>query len=157
MFAVGAATLLSAGCAHSRRPGSYLPVGASSWYGDSTADGVTAIIPVESDAAKAIAESALLRTGYTFQPSPWRGLRMETAPRQLGADTTMVVRVQILPVELPEPSSVIVLTGTYSVPSRRLRNAPAIQPPGTSNAPYQQLGAIIQAVMNRPAREQPGT
>ena len=153
MFAVGAATLLSVGCAHSRRPGSYLPVGASSWYGDSTADGVKATIPVESDDAKPFVESALVSTGFSFQPSPWRGLRMETLPRKLGADTTMVVKVQIMRVELPGRASVIVLTGTYSVPSRRLHNAPAIQPIGTSNAPYQRLREIILAVLNRPANK----
>ena len=152
MLAFGAAALLTVGCAHARRPGSYLPVGASSWYGDSTEDGVTAIIPVEESAAKAIAEEALQSTGYSFPPSPWHGRSMQTSPRQLGGDTSMVVKVQILPVELPEPASVIVLTGTYSVPSQRLRNAPAVRPPGTSNAPYARLGLIIQAVMNRPAR-----
>lgn len=137
---------VTVGCAHGRQPGSYLPVGASAWYSDSTDDGVTLTLPGDAGAAVDAVSRALRATGYEVeQPTRARhGLR--TAARRLGSDTTLVISAQVIPLGLPEPSSSLVLTATYSVPSRRLHAAPVLQRSGESNPLYGRLREVADTL-----------
>jgi hypothetical protein len=134
------------GCAHGRQPRSYLPVGSAAWYGDQTSDGATVLLHQEAGAALERLRGALRTAGYEIEHSanPKRALR--TTPRQLGVDTTMVIEVQIIPVELPEPASTLVLTGTYSVPSLGIHNAPVVQRSGEANPLYARFRRIVEAL-----------
>ncbi len=134
------------GCAPGRQPGSYLPVGASSWYGDQTADGVTLLLREDAAAARARVGGALRAAGYDVErAADSRGV-LRTSPRRLGGDTTLVVEAQVIPVELPEPGASVVLTATYSVPSHEVRNAPVIQRPGEVSPLYARFRPILDAL-----------
>ena len=134
------------GCAHGRQPGSYLPVGASSWYGDQTADGVTLLLREDAGAARERVGGALRAAGYELKQSADSRRVLRTSPRQLGEDTTLVVEAQIIPVELPEHAASVVLTATYSVPSRKVRNAAVIQRPGEVSPLYARFRPIVDAL-----------
>lgn len=140
-FMLFAITQTSA-CASGRRPGSYLPIGASSWYGDSTNDGVVLLVHAKSNVAAQMAEDALRRSGYSLDSSNRDRLVLRTIPRTFGGDTSVVVSVEIIPVELPEPGASLILRGTYSVPSRRIRHAPVLERVGESNPVYAHLQSI---------------
>ena len=141
---IGIATFT--GCAHGRQPGSYLPVGASSWYGDQTDDGVTLLLREDAGAARERVGGALRAVGYEVKQAADSQQALRTSPRQLGGDTTLVVEAQIIPVELPEPAASVVLTATYSVPSRKVRNAPVIQRPGEVSPLYARFRPIVDAL-----------
>jgi hypothetical protein len=149
--AVGlAAAIFSAtatGCAPGRRPGSYLPVGASAWYGDQTIDGVTVSLRVEPAAASALVTRALRASGYEVGGAADSRRVVRTAARRLGADTSVVITAQVLPYQADPPAVSVVLTGTYSVPSRRVRNAPIIQPPGQTHPLYGELRAVRDTLL----------
>lgn len=141
---------LTTGCAHGRSARSYLPVGASAQYGANTNDGVTWTVarPVELtvDSLTTILQTA----GYQVdeRSASTRGLR--TMPRVVGGDTALVVRAQFIAVELPAPGTSIVLTATYSIPSRQVRDAPVFQRKDTTDPLYARLLAIA-ATARRPA------
>jgi len=134
------------GCAHGRRSCSYLPVGACSRYGDRTEDGVTLMLRLDADAAMERVQGALRATGYDVERPAGKRRVVQTAARALGGDTTFVVTAEVLPVELPEPASSVVLTATYSVPSRRLHEAPVIQRPGETSPLYGRLRTIADTL-----------
>ena len=54
----------------------------------------------------------------------------------------MVVTAQVIPVELPQVASSVVLTATFDIPSRGVRNAPVIQQPGTVSSLYGRLRTV---------------
>jgi hypothetical protein len=141
-LAVAVMCALSAGCAHGRTGGSYLPVGASAWYGDHTEDGVTLLLRQEPETTIARVRDALRAAGYSLTDTLGTRRTLRTAARTIGGDTTMVVTAQIIPVELPEPVSSVVLMGTFDVPSRRIRAAPVVQRPGEVHPLYAHLRAI---------------
>lgn len=141
---LGVAVLV--GCAHGRQPGSYLPIGASAWYGDRTEDGVTLLLYMEPGVAMERVGDALRSAGYEVERPTDDRRTLRTAARPLGGDTTMVVTAQVSLVELPEVASVVVLTATYDVPSRRLRRAPVIQRPGETSPLYGRLGTIADVL-----------
>lgn len=145
IFLVAAAVHLS-GCAHGRQLGSYRPIGASSWYGDSTEDGLAVLLRMSGEDAIQAVERVLRVQGYSPTSASGSPLLVRTDPRSLGADTTLVVTAQVLPVDLPEPGASVVLQATYSVPSRRLRNAPVLQRPGETSPLYEKLKMIARAL-----------
>lgn len=147
-FVLLAVTLIS-GCASARRPGSYLPIGASSWYGDSTNDGVVLLIHERSNVAAQLAEEALNSSGYRLDSSQRDPRVLRTLPRTFAGDTSVVVAVEIISVALPEPGASLVLRGTYSVPSRRVRNAPVLERSGASHPLYAHLQDIARAIRAR--------
>lgn len=134
------------GCAHGRQPGSYLPVGASAWYGDRTADGVTLTLPLDAGAALDAVGGALRAAGYGVERPTGARHVLRTAARRIGGDTALVISAQVIPLGLPEPSSSVVLTATYSVPSSRLRDAPVVQRPGERNPLYGRLRAVADTL-----------
>ena len=136
--------LAAAGCAHGRRPGSYLPVGASAWYGDRVADGVPLILPLAREAAERAAVQGLRAAGYDV-PDATGERTLRTAARPLGGDTTLTVAVEIMPGELPRPGATLVLTGRYSV-GQRVRNAPVLQRPGEQNPLFGRLQAAGDSI-----------
>ena len=141
-----------AGCAHGRRPTSYLPVGASAWYGNRVADGVVVMLPLSREAARGTVARGLQAAGYEVQAGAGeRDHIMQTAARPLAGDTTLAIAVQIVPVEGASGSSLI-LTGRYSVASQRVRNAPVLQRPGEQNPLYQRLRAAGDSIRNLAAR-----
>lgn len=133
-------------CSHGRQPGSYLPVGASSWYGDQTLDGVALLLPGDVGPARELVGRALRVAGYELESAADPRRTMRTSPRQLGGDTTLVVEAHVTPVELPEPAASVVLTATYSVPSQHVRNAPVIQRPGEVSPLYARFRPILDAL-----------
>jgi hypothetical protein len=141
-----AAAAAATACAHGRRPGSYLPVGASAPYGDRTNDGLTLLLRVPADTAMARVRAALQAEAYSASRLPGRDLRLRTAARALGADTTLVVTAEVIPVALPAPAASVVLTGTYTVPSRGVRDAPVLQRPDEVDPLYARLGALASAI-----------
>ncbi|MBD0319569.1 MAG: hypothetical protein ICV87_04500 [Gemmatimonadetes bacterium] len=136
--------VLGAGCAHGRRPGSYLPVGASAWYGDRVADGVTLVVPLAREAAERASVRGLRAAGYDV-PEAAGGATLRTSARALGGDTTLTLAVQLIPVQLPAPGASIVLTGRYSV-GERVRNAPVLQRPGERNPLFDRLRAAGDSI-----------
>src|SRR4051794_8981734 len=91
------AAVAASACAHGRRPGSYLPVGASAQYGDATNAGVTRLIREPANAAIARVRAALQAAGYAVERLSGRGLRLRTAARGIGGDTTIVVTAELIP------------------------------------------------------------
>lgn len=143
----------TAGCAHGRRPASYLPVGASAWYGDGVADGVPVILPLGREAATRAVVQGLRAAGYqALDTQGERGHTIRTAARPLTGDTTLTIAVQISPVELPAPGATLVLTGRYSVPSQRLHDAPVLQRRGERNPLYQRLREAADTIRAHAAR-----
>ena len=133
---------LLGGCAHGRRPASYLPVGAPAQYGDLTRDGVVLLLAAPEARVAAAVERALAAGGYAVARRTAAGRVLETAARATGGDTTLAVRVEIMP---PDPSgggTVVVFTGRYSVPSARIRDAQVIERPGERNPLYATLAAL---------------
>ena len=137
--AIGAC--LSTACAHGRSARSYLPVGADAQYGANTNDGVTWTVarPIEQTVTSFIA--VLQAEGFVVH-EPSTASELRTSSRVVGGDTTVVVRTQFLAVALPEPGTSIVVTATYGVPSRKIRDAPVIQRANTTNSLYAYLVAI---------------
>lgn len=143
--------VLIAGCAAGRVPGSYLPVGASALYGDETEDGVVVMLRQDAHTALEAVRAALESSGYRVADSAPERLRLRTRARPLGGDTTIVVKAEVIPVELPEPAASIVLTATYSVPSHRIRDAPLVQRPGEVDPLFGQLRAIAETLRRQRA------
>lgn len=146
--AVCAIAAVSVGCAHARTPGSYLPIGATAWYGNQTNDGVTLLVRLELPAALARVRDALRSAGYQLAESSTdvAQKRVRTTAHRVGGDTTMTVTVELIAVELPEAASSVVLTAVYDVPSRGVRGAPAVQPRGTVNVLYGRLRAVAERI-----------
>ncbi|WP_310571014.1 hypothetical protein [Gemmatimonas sp.] len=86
--------------------------------------------------------AVLREEGYLIDAESSKEAELRTEPLAVGGDTTLVVRAQFLAVELPAPATSIVLTATYSVPSRQIRNAPVLQRANTTNSLYTRLRAI---------------
>lgn len=137
--------VLATGCAHGRRPASYLPIGAPAQYGDSTMDGVVLMLSASEDRARRAIADALRSTGYQAAWESSNARFLETSFRVVAADTAMRVRVELTPPDQAGGATIVVFTGRYSVPSRRIRNAWIIQRPGKSNPLYQRLGAIADS------------
>lgn len=108
--------ILATACAHGRRPASYRPIGAPAQYGDSTMDGVVLMLTASEDRARRAIVEALRSTG-----------------------------VELTPLDQTGGSTVVVFTGRFNVPSRRIRDAWIIQRPGESNPLYRRLGAIADS------------
>lgn len=135
--------LLSTACAHGRRPASYLPVGASAQYGDRTADGVTLILAAPESAVHAGLRRALTANGYNVSDGVDPDARVvETAPIRLGGDTSFTARAEIIPEDPAGGGVVVVLSGTFSVPSAGIRSARVVQRPGARNALYGRLRTL---------------
>ena len=131
-----------------RTPRSYSPVGASALYGDRTEDGVTLLLHLEPPAAMARVREELQATGYELADTAadGAGQTVRTRAHVVGGDTLMVVTAQVIRVELPEVVSSVVLTATFDVPSRGVRNAPVIQKPGTVSPLYARLKTVAERV-----------
>ncbi len=142
MLVIGLGACLFAGCAHGRSARSYLPVGASAQYGAHTNDGVTWMLARPVHEAMDDVGAVLREEGYLIDAESSKEAELRTEPLAVGGDTTLVVRAQFLAVELPAPATSIVLTATYSVPSRQIRNAPVLQRANTTNSLYTRLRAI---------------
>lgn len=140
---------LTAGCAHGRSARSYLPVGAGAQYGASTNDGVTWTLARPVDEAVDSVAMVLRAEGYLVADLSTHDVRTEA--RVVGGDTVLIVRAQFIPVALPAPGTSIVLTATYSVPSRQIRDAPVIQRANTINPLYARLLALANAARRRAA------
>lgn len=146
-----AGALLLTGCAHGRRPGSYLPVGATGWYGNSTNDGVA--VTLRRDAAAASAVIGTWRAaGYDIDRAQSSDRILLTLPCTLGGDTTMLVTAQILPIELPDPGASVTLTAIYSVPSLRVVRAPVVQRPGETSALFGRSRVLGDSLRAWPGR-----
>lgn len=150
VFGIGAC--LTSVCAHARTARAHLPVGAAAQYGASTNDGVTWTFPRPVDQAFDSVITVLQAEGYRIDGmfSSIRDLR--TTPRVLGGDTVLVVRAQFLAVALPSPRTSIVLTATYSVASRRTRDAPVIPRANTTDSLFGRLLAIAATARRSAAR-----
>ena len=131
-------------CAPGRVPGSYLPVGASALYGDDTEDGVVVLLRSNFAAARTAIHSVLDSKGFLVEEVEGRTLR--TRPLMVGNDTSIVVHVEIIPVELPEEASSIVLTASYSAPAAGVRRAPVIRRRGESSPLFERLRSLGQAL-----------
>lgn len=133
-----------AACAPHRVPGSYLPVGASALYGDRTEDGVVVLLRSRSDDARMAVRSVLESNGFVVEDASARAMR--TRPLLMGNDTSVVVQVEIIPVQLPEDASSVVLTATYSVPSKGVGDWPVIRRRGETSPLFERLRSIGQAL-----------
>lgn len=134
--------LLLSACAHGRRPESYLPIGAPAQYGDQTRDGVVLLLDASEPRVQEAAARALTANGFLDVRRGKAGRVLETGARTTGGDTTLTVRIEITP---PDPSgggTVVVLTGRYSVPSARIRDAHVIERPGERSPLYATLGVV---------------
>ncbi len=103
---------------------------------------MTLLLRLAPDAAIARVRTALSTSGYSLADTRDARAKLKTVARVIGSDTTMVVTAEIIPVELPQSASSVVLTGTFDVPSRGIRNAPVIQRKGEINPLYGRLRAI---------------
>ena len=142
VLALGICANVATGCAHRRTARSYFPVGARASYGANTNDGVTwtAARPLAQASETVIA--ALRAEGFVLDVGSSSTRNILTMPRSPGGDTSLLVRAQLLSIELPEDGTSIVLTATYSVPSRRIHDAAVIQPANTINPLYARLLAV---------------
>lgn len=136
---------LISGCATGRTARSYLPVGAGAQYGANTDDGVTWTVARPVEQARSHLASVLNEEGYRIDDGSRSASGLRTLPRVTGGDTTLVVHAQFLAVALPEPGTSIVLTATYSVAARQIRNAPVFQRAEAVNPLYAYLLAIRAA------------
>src|SRR5690606_28794204 len=109
-------------------------------YGDQTEDGVVVLLRSNSAAARTAVRAVLESHGFLLEDRE-RGA-MRTHPLVIGADTSVVVDVDIIPVQLPEDASSVVLTASYSVPSSKVRNAPVIRRRGESSPLFERLQSL---------------
>lgn len=141
--AVASLAVLAA-CAPGRRPASYLPVGAPAQYGDRTADGISLILLASEAQVRAALVQAFAANGYALvRGGPER--RVESAPRALGGDTSLVVRAEIIPQDPSGGGVVVVVSGDYAAPAAGIRRARAIERPGERNPLYARLGAVADS------------
>jgi hypothetical protein len=130
------------GCAHGRIPVSYLPVGAPAQYGDRTLDGIVLLFSAPEATVRAGVARALEANGYEILSNHTTSRILETAARAVNADTTLAVRAEIIPEDPSGGGVVVVLSGTYNVPSSRIRNARVVQRPGEQSPLYRRLGVV---------------
>ncbi|MEO5816268.1 MAG: hypothetical protein ABIT20_13415 [Gemmatimonadaceae bacterium] len=134
---VGAVLVAATGCAH-------LPaVGQQS--ADSGAprasDGLMISMRLTPAAAVDTTVNVLQARGYAVDSR--RGARtLRTRPRLIGGDTSMVITAQIIPVDLPDASSMIALSATYSVPSIGVRDVQVQHLTGSSDSMWARLREI---------------
>ena len=142
MLLLTSSAFVTSGCAHGRSARSYLPVGAGALYGASTNDGVTWTVarPVEQTVDSLT--TILQAEGYRLDEGSSSPADLRTFPRVVGGDTALVVRAQFLTVALPTPGTSVVFTATYSVPSRKIKDAPVIQRANTTDPLYARLLAV---------------
>lgn len=131
-------------CAPGRRPASYLPVGAPAQYGDRTADGISLILHAPESRVRAALIQAFAANGFAVLPSRAQR-RVESAPRPVGGDTSLVVRAEITPEDPSGGGVVVVVSGDYTSPAARIRRARVIQRPGERSPLYARLGAVADS------------
>ena len=153
-----AAALLSAsllsGCAPGRTLGSYFPVGAAARYGDDTRDGVTFLLRVEPPTALGLIEESFQSAGLQVHSSTGSG-DLRRLASGVWDDTTMVIVAEVIPVELPQLASSVVLTGTYSISSTGARDLPVIERRGESSPLYMKLKGIGAMIRQAQAASRP--
>jgi hypothetical protein len=116
---VATSTVSVAGCVH-RSPGSGTQESDS---GPHPSDGITISLPLSADAAMDTTIGLLRARGYVVdRPRGGHGT-VRTNAFAVGGDTTLVLTAEIVPVDLPNASSIVAISATYSVPSRAIRDA----------------------------------
>lgn len=68
---------------------------------------------------------------------------MAVEEQQLGADTTVQVTIEVVPVDSPDSASIVVVTGTYSVKHLGVRYAQVLS---SSGGAWTFLGEVAQVV-----------
>lgn len=145
LLLVGLGACLFTACAHGRSARSYLPVGAGAQYGATTNDGVTWTLPYALPRAVDSVRTLLHAAGYAVEDAAPTARRLRTTPRVVGGDTALVVCASFLDLAPAAVGTSIVLTGTYSVPSRQIRDAPVLQRANTTDPLYARLRALAAA------------
>lgn len=76
-----------------------------------------------------------------------RGARtVRTRPRVVGGDTSIVLTAEVIPVDLPDASSMVALSATYSVSSLGIRDAQVLHVAGSTDALWKRLREIEDAL-----------
>jgi hypothetical protein len=119
-------------------------MGAPAQYGDRTADGIALILYAPEPRVRAALTQAFAANGYSIvRGGPER--RLESAPRSLAGDTSLVVRAEITPEDASGGGVVVVISGDYAAPSAGVRRARVIQRPGERSPLYARLGAVADS------------
>jgi hypothetical protein len=119
-------------------------VGAPAQYGDRTADGISLILNAPESRVRAALLQAFAANGFAVLPSSGQR-NVESAPRRLGGDTSLVVRAEITPEDPSGGGVVVVVSGDYATSSVRIRRARVIQRPGERSPLYARLGAVADS------------
>ena len=133
------------GCAHGRIPVSYLPVGAPAQYGDRTEDGIVLMFSAPEVTVRAGVARAIEVNGYEVIATRNTSRVLETAARVIHGDTTLAVRAEISPEDPSGGGVIVVLSGTYSIPSAHIRSARVVQRPGERSPLYRHLAAVADS------------
>ncbi len=137
--------LVFVACAHGRNPTSYLPVGAGAQFGNRTEDGVVMQLAAPEASVRAALARGMIANGFEVLVDGPEDRVLETRTRAIGGDTTLVVRADVTPEDADGGGVVVVLSGTYGVPSARVRNARVVQRPGERNTLYARLRAVADS------------
>ena len=148
-LALAGSIMLATGCIGPRTARSYLPIGADAHYGNRSNDGVTWTVAQSVNVVMETVEKALRGEGYDVDALSSKGRALHTAARTIAGDTTMSVTVQFLPIELPEPGCSVVLTATYSVASRNVKDEPVLQRPNSTSPMHDRLVKLGMVLRGR--------
>jgi hypothetical protein len=140
-FLVAVVWMATTGCAHLPAVGQQ----AADSGAPRASDGVTISMRLTPAAAVDTTVGVLQARGYAVDSR--RGARtLRTRPRLIGGDTSMVITAQIIPVDMPDVSSIIALSATYSVSSLGVRDAQVQHLTGSSDSMWARLREIEDAL-----------
>lgn len=108
-------------------------------------DGLVISMPLSVAAAADTSVNVLRSRGYIVASR--NGARtVRTKPRVVGGDTSIVLTAEVIPVDLPDASSMVALSATYSVSSLGIRDAQVLHVAGSPDTMWMRLREIEDAL-----------
>jgi hypothetical protein len=147
VLVMAAAAVTAGGCVH----GGSRAAAARTADADTShpSDGLIVSMVMGVEAAVDTTASVLEGLGYVIEnQSDSRGT-LRTRPRPVGGDTSLVIMVQVIGVDLPDVASMAAISATYSVPSLGIRGAQLRNVPGTSETLWMRLRDLEHALRQR--------
>jgi hypothetical protein len=138
---VAVCTFATTGCAHLPAVGQQSADSGASRASDGLVISTSFTVAAAVDTTVGVLRSR----GYIVDSR--RGARtLRTRPRLIGGDTSMIITAQVIPVDMPDVSSMIALSATYSVSSLGVRDAQVQHLAGSSDSMWARLREIEDAL-----------
>ena len=131
-----------------------LSIGAGSTRSETAPAGISdgAVVTLAVAASDAVARTDSVLRAHGYEPRREGSLAIQTRPRILGGDTSIVLLAEVEPYELSpgDIHSVVAITGTYSIPSRGVRHALIHAGPQVPSVLWDRVQAIGAALSPLP-------